>query len=51
MVGDAAQGQHIGALPDTPPRLNPAAEARRRQKIISFKVTHVILTLVILWLT
>ncbi|OCT50555.1 GPI ethanolamine phosphate transferase 3 [Cladophialophora carrionii] len=51
MVEHAAQGQHIGDLPDTPPKLSPAAEERNRQRILSFKVTHVLLTLIILWLT
>ena len=50
MVGNAAQGQHIGSLPDAPPKLSPAAEERNRQKILSFKVTHVLLTLFFLWL-
>ncbi|KAJ9603399.1 mannose-ethanolamine phosphotransferase gpi13 [Cladophialophora chaetospira] len=51
MVGHAAEGQHIGDLPDAPPKLSPATEERNRRKIISFKVTHVLLTILLLWLT
>ena len=51
MIGDAAQGQHIGSLPDAPPKTNPMEEERNRRKTISFKVTHILLTLFILWLT
>jgi hypothetical protein len=51
MSSDAAQGQHVGELPDVPPKLSPAAQEHNRKKIISFKVTHILLTLFVLWLT
>ena len=50
MVNNAAEGQQIELPQEPPPKRSPAAEDHKRQKIISFKVTHVLLTFFFLWL-
>ncbi|KIW27459.1 uncharacterized protein PV07_07193 [Cladophialophora immunda] len=50
MVDHAGPGQQAGTSGDASPNPSPTAEERNRRKIVSFKVTHVLLTLFFLWL-
>lgn len=50
MVDHAEQVQHAGRSEDGPPKPTASTKDRDRQKIISFKVTHVLLTTFLLWL-
>jgi hypothetical protein len=54
MVQHVAQGLQAGSSEDGfPPFAKPtaAAEAREKQKVIAFKVSHLLLSVFFLWLT
>ncbi|KIW76099.1 hypothetical protein Z517_10844 [Fonsecaea pedrosoi CBS 271.37] len=50
MVNHVSPGRQAGTSGDGSPIPSPTAEERNQRKIVSFKVTHVLLTLFILWL-
>jgi hypothetical protein len=51
MVEHVDQSQQAGILQDTSPKNTASTGERGRQRIISFKVGHALLTVFFLWLT